>query len=61
MKIDSNLKRLVKIIEAQSERNSDISTKRKPPATPLPQPHILAIKNYLLEPYEHGFWDLHAT
>ena len=61
MKIDSNLKRLVKIIEAQSERNSDISTKRKPPAAPLPQPHILAIKNYLLEPYEHGFWDLHAT
>lgn len=57
---DNNISSLIRIIETQSERDSEASTPRKPTTTPLPISFTSAIISYLLDPYEHGFWDFRA-
>lgn len=57
---DLRLSRLIRSIENQSERESEASTPRRAAATPLPASLISPVIDYLLEPYEHGYWEFRA-
>ena len=58
---DLRLARLIRASEAHSERESETTTPRKTFSQPLEKSAIAPIVNYLLEPYEHGYWEFRAN
>jgi|GEM_PF-3112147 hypothetical protein len=57
---DLRLARLIRAVETHVEREGD-STPRKSASRPLEKALAAPIVSYLLEPYEHGYWELRAT
>lgn len=58
---DHKLNRLAKAAENLTERETESSAPRKATATPLDKTLATPIVNYLLAPYEHGFWEFRAN
>src|SRR5262249_3926555 len=58
--VDAKVARLAKAAEAHSERESESSV-RRPQSVPLEKSLSGAIVQYLLSPYENGFWELRAS
>lgn len=58
---DIRLARLIRAAETHSERESDSATPRRTKTAVLENALAEPIVNYLLEPYEHGYWDLRAS
>lgn len=58
---DSKLYRLNKAAESLVERESEQAAPRRATATPLDKVLAAPIVNYLLAPYEYGFWELRAS
>lgn len=58
---DLRLARLIRTVETQAERESGSATPRRTTRAPLPKSLTIPIVEYLLEPYEKGFWEFRAT
>lgn len=61
MLTDLKLEHLIRAAETQSERNSESTVPRKAASQPLPNALVTPIVDYLLEPYQQGFWEFRAT